>query len=128
MQSCIVIKANSTVMSEHTLPINNITITGCKFTNNEQRYAIWINSAKNVTVKDNTFDAIIKEVHRPEVPGVAVLLDTCLNVEISDNTYNLEQFNGDVKNVIKGANYANVHGTDVTAPDGSPIFPDDIAK
>ncbi|MBE6584810.1 MAG: hypothetical protein E7649_07570 [Ruminococcaceae bacterium] len=125
-QSCIRIQSTSKVVSNDTLPIDNISITGCKFTNNEQRTAIWINSAKNVTVKDNTFDPIVKNVHRPEVLGTAVLLDTCLNVDISGNTYNLEQFNGDVKNVIKGSNYANIHGSDVTHTDGSPIFPDDI--
>lgn len=125
-QSCIRIQSTSKVVSEDTLPIDNISITGCKFTNNEQRTAIWINSAKNITVKNNTFDAIVKDVHRPEVPGTAVLLDTCLNVEISDNTYKLEQFNGDVRNVINGSNYANIHGTDVTEKDGTQIFPDNL--
>ena len=124
--SCIRIQSTSTVPSEDTLPIDNISITGCKFTNNEQRTAIWVNSAKNVTIKDNTFDAIVKDVLHPEIPGTAMLLETCMNVEISDNTYKLEQYNGDVRNVIRAANYRNVYGTDVTNKDGTPIFPDNV--
>ncbi|MBE6583491.1 MAG: hypothetical protein E7649_00725 [Ruminococcaceae bacterium] len=126
-QACIRIQSTSTVVSEGTLPIDDIQITGCKFTNNEQKYAIWINSAKNIVIKDNVFDSIVANV-LPEIPGTAVLLDTCMNIEISGNTYNYEHFNGDIKNVIKGANYANIIGTDVTDKDGNAIFPDNVIK
>ena len=124
--ACIRIQSTSTVVSEDTLPIDNISIEGCKFTNNDQRTAIWINSAKNITVKNNTFDAIRKDALCPEIEGTAVLLDTCLNVEISDNVYKLAQYKGDVKNVIRGSNYAKIHGTDVEEKDGTLIFPDNI--
>jgi len=124
-QACIRIQSTSDTVSEGTLPIDDISITGCRFTNNDQRYAIWVNSAKNVTIKNNVFDPVITD-HLPEIPGTAVLLETCMNVEISDNKYNYVQYNGDVRNVIKGENYANIHGTDVTHADGAPIFPDNV--
>ena len=125
MQSCIVIKAGSTVVSEHTLPIDNISIIGCKFTNNTQRTAIWVNSAKNITIKDNVFDPIVNETNKTR--GIAVYLDTCMNVEISDNTYNYSAFNangGSIQNVIYGTQYKNIFGTDVTNKDGTPMYPD----
>lgn len=124
-QACIRIQSTSDKVSEDTLPIDKITVKGCKFTNNEQRYAIWVNSAKNVTIKNNVFDPVITDI-LPEVKGTAVLLETCMNVEISGNEYNYAHFDGDVKNVIGGENYANITGTDVTDANGNPIFPDNV--
>jgi len=127
MQACIVIKAQSSVISEDTLPIDGITITGCKFTNNTQRMAIWVNSAKNITITNNTFDPIVNETFRTQ--GIAVLLDTCMNVEISDNTYNFKSYidnNGDVRYAVSGIFYKNIFGTDVEDADGNPIFPDKL--
>jgi hypothetical protein len=127
MQSCIVIKGASTEISERTLPIDNITITGCKFTNNTQRTAIWVNSAKNIKITNNVFDPIVNETMK--TLGNAVYLDTCMNVEISDNTYNYSLFNaneGSITAVIYGPQYINVFGTDVTNPDGTRIFPDKV--
>jgi hypothetical protein len=124
-QACIRIQSTSDTVSENTLPIDKITVKGCKFTNNEQRYAIWVNSAKNVTIKNNVFDPVITDI-LPEVKGTAVLLETCMNVEISGNEYNYAHFDGDVKNVIGGENYANITGTDVTDANGNPIFPDNV--
>ena len=130
MQSCIVIKANSTVMSEHTLPINGITITGCKFTNNKQRHAIWVNSAQNIKITNNTFDPIVDERLSPiDTRGIAIYLDTCMNVEISDNTYNLSAYvtsGGKITSVVYGPQYKNIFGTDVTNADNTPIYPDKV--
>lgn len=122
-QCCIRIQSTSKVASDDTLPIDNIAITNCKFTNNEQRYAIWINSARNVLVKNNVFDAIAGD-QLPEEHGVAVTLDTCKNIEISDNVYNYTSYKADVRNVIRGNNYVNIFGNDVTDKDGNAIFPD----
>ena len=125
MQSCIVIKGSSTTVSEHTLPIDDITITGCKFTNNTQQTAIWVNSAKNIKITDNVFDPIVNETNKTR--GIAILLDVCMNVEISDNTYNYSAYKasgGDITSVVFGSQYKNVYGTDVTDKDGNPIFPD----
>ena len=124
-QACIRIQSVSRVASDDTLPIDNIAITNCTFTNNEQRHAIWINSARNVKVANNTFDAIAGD-QLPDEPGIAVTLDTCKNIEISDNTYNYVSYMGDVKNVIRGKNYVNVFGTDVTDDRGEAIFPDNV--
>ena len=118
------IESTSTVASEDTLPIDNIVIDRCKFTNNEQKYAIMVNSAKNVKIKGNVFDPIVNQCERTR--GVAVLLKTCMNVEISDNEYNYTHYNGDVRNVICGNNYVNVFGNDVTDDQGNPIFPDNV--
>ena len=128
-QAVIRIQGASTTVSEDTLPIDNITITGCKFTNNDQRVAIWVNSAKNVKITNNTFDPIVGD-DLPLIPGTAILLDTCMGVEISDNTYNLKQYaeNGnDVKTVIQGNNYKNIFGTDVVDENGASLLPDKIS-
>ena len=124
-QACIRIQGTSDTVDELSLPIKNISITGCKFTNNEQRYAIRLHSAKNVCIRNNVFDPTVK-TQAPESDGAAVLIDTCMNIEISDNTYNYEHFNGDVRNVIKGKNYKNVFGKDVTDENGAPLIPDSI--
>lgn len=110
------------------LPIENITITGCKFTNNRQRIAIWVDSAKDVKITNNTFDDCIYDV-LPQAKGIAVFLGVCRNVEISDNTYNYAHYNGSITNVIIAPNlHAQIHGTDVTAEDGTPIFADKLAQ
>jgi hypothetical protein len=76
-------------------------------------------------VENNTFDAIAGD-QLPEENGVAVTLDTCKNIEISNNKYNYTSYNGDVKNVIRGKNYVNVFGKDVTDENGNAIFPDNV--
>jgi len=126
LRACILIEGTSSVVSENTLPIENITITGCKFTNNKQRIAIRVNSAQNVIIKNNVFDALDFEISDAQ-KGIAVLLDTCMNVDISDNTYNYAHYDEDnIRSVITGYNFANIHGTDVTNEDGTPKLPDSI--
>lgn len=120
------IESTSSVVSEDTLPIDNIVIDRCKFTNNEQKYAIMVNSAKNVQIKNNVFDPIVNECDRTR--GVAVLLKTCMNVELSDNTFNYPHYNGDVRNVIEGKNYKNIFGSDVTDKDGNALIPDNLTE
>ncbi|MBE6584811.1 MAG: hypothetical protein E7649_07575 [Ruminococcaceae bacterium] len=124
-RACIRIESTSKVASKNTLPINNITINKCRFTNNKQWNAIQVNSAHSVKITNNTFDPIV-EAGRDNVRGVAVILSTCADVEISDNVYNLKNYRGDVRNVIVGQNYRCIHGTDVTDECGNPIFPDNV--
>ena len=126
-RACIRIESTSKIASKDTLPINNITINKCKFTNNRQWNAIQVNSAHNVKITNNIFDPIV-EAGRDNVRGVAVILSTCADVEISDNVYNLKNYEGDVRNVIIGQNYRDIHGNDVTLADGTPIFPDNIPE
>ena len=104
------------------------TAINCKFTNNKQRVAIWINSAKNVTITNNTFDDNVYDV-LPQVKGVAVLLETCRDVEISKNTYNYAHYKGNIQNVVVAPGLiADIHGSDVTRADGSKIFADKLTK
>ena len=133
--ACITICSTSTIASERTLPIEDITITGCKFTNNKIETAIYINSAKNITIKNNVFDDVVVDPDydkidrtgkKIEINGCAVLLKTCMNIEISDNEYNYAHFNGDITNVVRGDNYANIFGSDVTGEDGEKLIPDNL--
>ncbi len=123
--ACISIFGTSTIAREDMLPMDDITITGCKFTNNRQRFAIYLDSVKNVTIKDNIFDDNDLSF-RPDVTGAAVLLGTCANIELSDNTYNYAHFKDDINNVVYGNNYVNIFGTDVTGEDGNKLIPDKV--
>ena len=130
--STILIDGTSTKVSEDTLPLTNINIIGNKFTNSKQRHAIYVNSAKNVTIKDNVFDDLTFEVPdasgRPQT-GFAVVLRTCMNIEISDNTYNYKHYDpNNIRSVISGYNFANVTGTDVTNEDGTPKLPNNYTN
>ena len=121
-RAAIHIDGPSKIASRDTLPIKNLRFDSNKFTNNEQWYAITINSAQNVKITNNTFDRVIDEWD--EVKDTAVLLDTCMDIELSGNTYNLDSYKGDIRNIVYGKNFKNVYGTDVTAPDGTPLIPD----
>ena len=105
--ACITICSTSTIADEDTLPIDDITITGCKFTNNKQQNAIYVNSAKNIKITNNVFDDTVAS-YGTKLNGCAVLLETCMNVEISDNTYNYSNYNGNASSVIWGTNYKNI--------------------
>ena len=121
-RAAIHIAGPSQVASHDTLPIKNLRFDSCKFTNNEQWYAITINSAQNVKITNNTFDRVIDNWH--DVKDTAVLLNTCMDIELSGNTYNLDSYKGDIRNIVYGKNYKYIHGTDVTNPDGTPLIPD----
>ena len=121
-RACIRINGESTIVDEGTLPINNIVIDGCKFVNNKQQTAIWVDSAQDIVIRNNVFEPIVLTAQN--LKGVAVLLENCADVEISDNTYNYSHFSGDMTSVIKGTNYARISGTDVTRNDGTPMFAD----
>ncbi len=126
--ACISIFATSTVPREDMLPLEDITITGCKFTNNRHKYAIYLNSVKNVTITNNIFDDVIPSGidKYDNFPNRAVFLEVCANIEISDNTYNYSHFKGDITNVIFGVNYINIFGTDVTDENGNKLVPDKV--
>ena len=107
-------------VSETTLPVKNITIDGCKFTNISQTIAITISGAQNVRVTNNVF-----EPHTAAVGGSIgkIIANGCLNVEFSNNTYP-DLIGGDITKIISANNYKNIFGSDVTNDDGTPIFPD----
>ena len=122
VRACIHFAGPSKVASRDTLPIKNVTINKCKFTNNEVWHAITINSAQNVKITNNVFDRVVDDWH--DVAERAITLNTCMDIEISGNTYNLDTYKGDLRNIISGENYKEIHGTDVTNPDGTAMFPD----
>ena len=121
-RACIHFAGPSTVASRDTLPIKNITINKCKFTNNEVWHAITLNSAQNVKITNNVFDPVLDDWH--DVKERAITINTCMDIEISGNTFNLETYKGDLRNIISGDNYKLIHGTDVTNADGTAMFPD----
>ncbi|MBQ4091276.1 MAG: right-handed parallel beta-helix repeat-containing protein [Clostridia bacterium] len=123
--ACITIVSTSKIANEKMLPMDDITVTHCKFTNNKQRNAIFVNSAKNVKITDNIFDENVIDIH-PEEKGVAALLDTCANIELSGNTYNYAHYNGDIRNVVKGKNFVNVYGIDAVDENGNHLIPDNV--
>ncbi len=123
--ACITMVSTSKIAHKDMLPIDDITITKCKFTNNKQRNAIYINSAKNIKIVDNVFDDNVYEI-QPEDKGVAVLLNTCGSIELSRNKYNYAHYNGDINNVVKGRNYFGIHGTDVVDENGNTLIPDNV--
>ncbi len=123
--ACITMVSTSKIAHKDMLPIDDITITKCKFTNNKQRNAIYINSAKNIKITDNIFDDSVYEI-QPDDKGVAVLMNTCSGIEISGNTFNYAHYNGDIRNVVKGRNYTDIHGTDVLDKNGNTLIPDNV--
>ena len=112
--------SSKATVSEETLPCNNITINGCKFTNIAQTMAITVSAAKNVKIINNVF-----EPHTAAIGGSIgkIVVNSCLNVEFSNNTYP-SLAGGDITKVIAPYNYENIFGSDATDADGNPIFPD----
>lgn len=111
-------------ISESTLPCNNITVEGCRFTNIAQTMVMNISAAQNIKIKNNVF-----EPHTAAVGGSIgrIIINGAINVEFSGNTYP-SLAGGDITKVITCRNYKNVFGDDVTAADGSMIFPGDITS
>ena len=93
-------------------------------------YAVYINSAKNVSIKRNVFGAFIGHgglsdptsvPESRENPKPAIHLNGAMNVEISDNIYAWD--NRPAHAYVVAEHIKNVYGSDVTA-DGNPAFPD----
>jgi hypothetical protein len=117
----ISISSRATKVGDYNLPIDNVTIDGCKFTNNKNRYAIHVNSAQNVRIINNTFDPIVGEA-APSRLGVSININVAKNVEISGNTFS-PNANGNIQKVIKAKEYINIYGSDVTDENGESLFP-----
>jgi hypothetical protein len=115
------IEVNGDEFNENGMCCNNIIIDGCKFTNNEQKYAISIMNAQQVTVKDCTFDDNTAEKH----DGVAVWIKNAMNIDISNNVYNYAHTD-DITKLIVSTETKNVFGSDVTDNDGKSLIPDNI--
>ncbi len=103
----------SKTVSEDTLLYKNILIEGNRFKNNTHDYQINVNSAENVRIINNVFEAHQRE--NEEKTRKVINIDTAMNVEISGNRYS--RFLKDIKDGIDAKNYKNVHGTDITLED-----------
>lgn len=120
IQAPVSIVSLSTTVSESTLPVKNITVDGCKFTNIENKRFIYVNSANGVNITNNTFDYVHINGQN-QVPYAAIEVHTAMNVLIEGN----EVPEGiSLADWIKASNYKNIFGEDVTGEDGEKLFPD----
>lgn len=103
----------SKTVSEDTLLYKNILIEGNRFKNNTHDYQININSAENVRIINNVFEAHKNE--NEEKTRKVINIDTAMNVEISGNRYS--RFLKNVKDGIDAKNYKNVFGSDISLDD-----------
>ena len=113
--------------NENGMCCKNVTIDGCKFTNNEQKYAIHIQNAQNVTITNCTFDPLYDEISAPgrEQKGVAISLNKTMNINVENNTYNYVHTN-DITQLIVSTESKNVYGSDVTDESGNKLIPDSV--
>ena len=103
----------SKTVSEDTLLYKNILIEGNRFKNNTHDYQIHINSAENVRIINNVFEAHQRE--NEEKTRKVINIDTAMNIEISGNRYS--RFLKNIRDGIDAKNYKNVHGSDITLDD-----------
>lgn len=99
----------SSTVSEDTLLYKNILIEGNRFKNNSHDYCININSAQNVRIINNTFEAGLRE---NEFKFQKVFnVEAAMNIEISGNKYS--QYLKNVRDGIDAKNFKNIYGTDI---------------
>ena len=97
-------------VSEDTLPSKNISITNNVFRNVSNNYYVTVSAAQNVDIIGNIFEA--REGETAKRVGKAILINGCMDVTISDNSYS-SFAKGDVTKVVVANNYKNLNGTDV---------------
>ncbi|MBO5051045.1 MAG: hypothetical protein J6D31_02505 [Clostridia bacterium] len=105
-------------VDEDYLLYKNIVITDNVIKNRTTNYAVYINSAKGVVIKNNDFGTVNELGNKYEAD---IHLNGAMNIEISDNTYSnpaITPENGIVAEHIK-----NVYGTDVVV-NGKTLYPD----
>ena len=106
----VAIKGLSSTVSEEALLYKNILIEGNKFINNQNNYAVTVNSAQNVKIANNVFEEAVGE--DKDHPHLVIDVETAMNIEISDNTYS--KYLKSVNDGVTAKNYKNVFGTDIT--------------
>jgi hypothetical protein len=97
-------------VSKDTLPAKNITITDNVFRNVPNNYYITVSAARDVTISNNVFET--RNTETAKRVGKAIYIDSCMSVNISNNTYS-EFADGDMTKVIVANNYMGLNGTDV---------------
>ena len=106
----VAIKGLSSTVSEEALLYKNILIEGNKFINNQNNYAVTVNSAQNVKIANNVFDEAVGE--DKDHPHLVIDVETAMNIEISDNTYS--KYLESASQGVTAKNYKNVFGTDIS--------------
>ncbi len=100
-------------VSKESLLYKNILIEGNRFKNNSHSYFINVNSAQNVRIINNTFEAGRRE--NTEKYQKVINIDTAMDVEISGNKYS--KYLKSVADGIDAKNYKNIYGTDIILED-----------
>jgi hypothetical protein len=129
----IAVEGLGSSVEEDFLLYKNITITNNVILNRTIDYAIYINSAKDVVIKNNTFGPFVGNnfTNHPEDPDPAdnprpvIHLNGAMNVEISGNAYPNPDWAG--SDYVVYEHNKNVYGTDVTIDgtvDGPSMIPD----
>ena len=130
--SAIAIEGLGSRVDEDFLLYKNIAITNNYIKNRCADYVIYVNSAKDVVIKNNTFGrgcsngGLDDPDFEPETAATrkyVIHLNGAMNVEVSDNTYPWSWEKSSIEDYIKAEHFKNLFGTDVTH-DGEHIFPD----
>ncbi len=100
----VAIKGLSSTVSEEALLYKNILIDGNKFINNQNNYAVTVNSALNVKISNNVFAEAVGEDE--EHPHRVIDIETAMNVEISDNT--CSKYLSSINDGITAKNYRDL--------------------
>ena len=111
----ISIKGLGSSTDEDYLLYKNILIEGNVIKNRTTDYAVYVNSAKGVTIRNNDFGSSCKDKEFK----TDILIDGAVNIDISDNVYSRE--GADKKELIKVGQYKNIFGSDVTE-NGEKVF------
>ena len=118
--SPIAIEGLGSRVEEDYLLYKNIQITDNVIRNRTTKYAVYVNSARDVVIKNNDFgDRVGGE--DPENPTLAIHLNGAMNVEISGNKYSSLDLL--VEEKIKARHVKNIFGSDVEY-DGQHLIPD----
>ncbi|MBP3375965.1 MAG: hypothetical protein J6L83_04305 [Clostridia bacterium] len=97
-------------VNEDTLPARDITVRNNIFRNIRNNYYVTFSAVQDVRITGNVFETRMTDTE--EKLGGAILVDGCMNVEISDNEYS-SFASGDAAKVICANNYKNLFGSDV---------------
>ena len=118
--SPIAIEGLGSRVDEDFLLYKNIQIIDNVIRNRTTKYAVYINSACDITIKGNDFGDR-EGGEDPENPTLAIHINGAMNIEISDNKYSSLDLS--IEEKIIAEHNKNVFGTDVEY-NGEKIIPD----
>ena len=120
LYSPICIEGLGSRVEENYLLYKNIEISHNVLLNRTTEYAVYINSARDVSVTHNSFGEYT-DGDTPEHFAKAVKIMGAMNIEISDNTYST--LNPAIIEVVTATHNKNVFGKDVEY-EGESVIPD----